>query len=565
MSVQSTMQDVPLTLAGLFRHGAQVHGGSRIHWLSAAGVLHSRTFSQVAARAGRLARALARLGIKIGDPVGTLAWNTPEHFEAYLALPAMGAVMHTLNPRLPSVDLAHVINDAGDRLLLVDETLLPRLAAIWLELSAPPQLVVIGDVRPDFAPGCHFFAELVGVGPGEDAAETELHAALDFLADLDDERAPAAICYTSGTTGRPKGVVYSHRSIYLHAMAINAGGCLGLSDLDAVLPIVPMFHVNAWGLPYAAWLAGADLVLPGRAPRPESLVPLISAARPTVLAGVPTVFHDLLAYGDREALDLSSVRLAVCGGAAVPKALMVAMEERYGLPLWQAWGMTETSPVAALARPPKDCGAAERWDYRERAGRLLPGIEARIVAESGAVLAADGTSIGEIEIRGPWVTGTYWREGAPEKFHDGWLRTGDLGSLDHRGYLTVADRAKDVIKSGGEWISSVALEGEIAAHPSVSEVAVIAVPDDRWQERPLALVVPRAGGSAHAGELRAHLECRAVARWWLPEKWAFLPSLPRTGVGKIDKRALRDRFARGEFQVVDIGEHNHAANSEANP
>ncbi|MFO0864829.1 MAG: long-chain-fatty-acid--CoA ligase [Gemmataceae bacterium] len=369
-----------------------------------------------------------------------------------------------------------------------------------------------------------------------------------------DERSAAAMCYTSGTTGSPKGVVFSHRSIYLHSMAAVSSAAFGLSACDRALVSPSMFHANAWGIPHAAWWAGADLILPGRHVQPEPLARLIAMERPTFAGGVPTIWNGLSSYlecdtGAPARADLSSFRLCVSGGSAVPRSLIERMQ-RLGVRLVQLWGMTETSPLAALAHPPHQCvpGSDEDVTWRSKTGRILPGIEMRVV-DGEMSLPRDGQSVGEIEVRGPWVTASYFRNEGSDRFHDGWLRTGDVGTIDPLGYMQITDRAKDVIKSGGEWISSVDLENHLMAHPDVLESAVIAIPDDRWDERPLACVVLRQGSPVAAADLRRFLS-EGVVRWWLPERWAVLEEVPKTSVGKFDKKSLRALFAQGLLSII---------------
>jgi len=532
----STMQDFPLTTRSIVEHGRVVHADGEVATFTGDRVERA-SYADVAARAGRLANALRRLGIRSGDRVATFAWNTQRHLEAYLAVPTMGAVLHTLNIRLFPEQLAWVVNHAEDRVILVDDTLVPVLARVADQLKTVERFVVVGDGDATPLGSVLRYEELL-------AAESDAYPWPDL-----DERSAAAMCYTSGTTGNPKGVVYSHRSTVLHSFAVTSTASLAICEGDRILLIVPMFHANAWGLPYAGWLVGADFVMPGRFLQAEPLCRMIALTRPTVSGAVPTIWNDILRFAEDHPVDLSSFRMVMCGGSAVPRALMERFEERHGLRIVQGWGMTETSPLAAIARPPRGCAPADEIDWRARTGRVLPGVELRIVDDAGRPLAWDGQAVGEIEVRGPWITAGYYRDPAPEKFHDGWLRTGDVGWVDERGFVQITDRAKDVIKSGGEWISSVELENELMAHPDVTEAAVIAVADDRWQERPLACVVLREGSKATADDLARFLEPR-VARWWIPERWSVVPEIPKTSVGKFDKKVLRARYASGELAVV---------------
>ncbi len=532
------MQDAPLVLTDILRHGARLHADKQV--ITFEGDASRRaSFAEVAVRAERLAAALRRLGVGEGDRVGTICLNNQEHMEAYLAVPCMGAVLHTLNFRLPSDQLAWVINDAGDKVLIVDAALVPALAAVADQLTTVEQIVVNGDASGVDLPVATttYEALLAGEEPGYDWPEL-------------DERAAAVMCYTSGTTGKPKGVVYSHRSTWLHTLSVLSANTLGITDADRVLVVVPMFHVNAWGAPYAAWWVGADMVMPQRFLQAEPLAKVIAAERPTMSAGVPTVWNDLLTYSRDHDVDLSSLRMLTGGGSAVPRALMEAYRDRFGITLLQGWGMTETSPVCTIARPPAGVSEEESWDYRTTAGRILPGVQLRIVDADGAELPWDATAVGEIEVRGPWITGAYYNDPSPEKFHDGWLRTGDIGSVDPKGYVRITDRVKDVIKSGGEWISSVDLENVLMAHPAVAEASVIGIPDERWQERPLACVVLRAGESVTPEELKSFLADK-VAGWWIPERWTFVEEIPKTSVGKFDKKVLRARHAEGGLPVVE--------------
>jgi fatty-acyl-CoA synthase len=531
----STMQDHPLVLSDLFEHGRRVYADSEIATFDGENVRRA-TFGEVGERAIKLAAALRRLGVGPGDRVGTFCWNGQEHMEAYLAVPSMGAVLHTLNIRLFPEQLAYVIDHGEDKVILVDDTLVPLLARVAKDRKSVRHIVVIGSGDATPLGDVLRYEELI-------AAEKP-----EYDWPSIDERSAAAMCYTSGTTGDPKGVVYSHRSTYLHSLIATSGAAFALSERDRILLIVPMFHANAWGLPYAGWLAGADLVMPSRFLQAEALCKLIKLTRPTLSGAVPTIWNDILRYAESHPIDVSSLRMVVCGGSAVPRILMERFEERHGLRIIQAWGMTETSPIAAIAFPPRGCDPADEMDWRAKTGRVVPGVQLRIVDAEGKPLPWDGESVGEIEVRGPWITGAYHRDLAPEKFDQGWLRTGDVGTVDAKGYVQITDRAKDVIKSGGEWISSVELENAIMAHPDVVEAAVIGVPDERWQERPLACVVLREGASGDPDALVRALASR-VARWWVPERWCFVDEVPKTSVGKFDKKVLRSRFGEGKLEV----------------
>jgi fatty-acyl-CoA synthase len=542
-AIEGLMQDdFPLTLHHILRRLRHGDPQAEVVTLGEGGVRTRMSYGQSAERIDRLARALARLGVRQGDRVGTFAWNNQRHFELYFAIPCVGAVLHTLNIRLFAEQLTYIVNHAEDEVIFVDASLVPLLEELAPTFETVRHYVVMGEGDPDRGglPNALSYEELLEeAGPGEhDYPEL-------------DERQAAALCYTSGTTGNPKGVLYSHRSISLHSSATLMRDAVGLSRADRVLAVVPMFHANAWGLPHGAALAGADLILPDRFLQAEPLAQLIAAERPTLMGCVPTIFADLLRYADEHPeLDLSSLSNAACGGSAVPRQLMRDFQERHGVRIFQAWGMTETSPVATYSRPDESGEPDDAyWDDRARQGRAMPWVELRLIGEGGAEVPWDGSSTGEIEVRGPWIAARYFRgeEEDEEKFDSGWLRTGDIASVDERGYVQISDRSKDVIKSGGEWISSVELENEVMAHPDVIEAAVIARPDERWAERPLCCVVLREGATADARELREHLSGR-VAKWWIPEEFAFLAGVPKTSVGKFDKKVLRARLADGSLE-----------------
>jgi fatty-acyl-CoA synthase len=545
--MRATMMDTPLTISTILRYGSTAYAGREVITATPDGV-RRRTYGELGARAGRLARALRGLGIDGDQRVATLMWNNAEHLEAYLAIPSMGAVLHTLNLRLEPEIIGYIAEHAGDEVVIVDATLVTLLVSV---LPHAPSIRHVIVSAPEPGTDCPDLPKLSAGGRQVHDYEELLAAQTDgFEWPELDERSAAAMCYTSGTTGRPKGVVYSHRSMHLHSMAVAMGNVFGLSDRDRVLPVVPMFHANAWGLPYAAVMAGADMIMPDRFLQPAPLAALIEAERPTLAGAVPTIWNGLLQHVRAHGGDLSSLRLVPCGGSAVPHALLENFEKEAGVTIVQAWGMTETSPLGSVARPPAGLPEEEAWRYRDTQGRLICQVEGRLVGEAGSVLPRDGVAVGEVEVRGPWVTGSYYKDDDPEKFRDGWLRTGDVGTIDPDGYVILTDRAKDVIKSGGEWISSMELENALMAHPQVTEAAVIGVPDDRWGERPLAAIVLAAGGTATATELREFLAGR-VPRWQLPERWSFITEVPKTSVGKFAKTVMRDAYARGDYEVID--------------
>jgi fatty-acyl-CoA synthase len=544
--MRSTMQERPLLISRILTYGSTVHGTSEVVTWGAEGPRRS-SYAEVGQDCMRLANALRRLGIDGDQRVGTFMWNNEEHLELYLAVPSMGAVLHTVNIRLFPQQIIYVINHAEDQVLFVDNSLAAPLSTLADHLTTVRHIVVNGpvpdEVRQALAGSTrdvHDYRELLD-------AETP-----EFSWPELDENTAAAMCYTSGTTGSPKGVVYSHRSDYLHSMNLVMPDALGATQADRLLAIVPMFHANAWGIPYAAFLSGASLIQPDRFLQAEPLAAMIEQEKVTTGGAVPTIWNDLLAHLDANpGIDVSSVRSVIVGGSACPPSLMKAFEERYGVKVLHAWGMTEISPLGTVAIPPVEATGEEAWDYRSTQGRLVCAVEGRIIGPDGSELPWDGASVGELEVRGPWVTASYYLEDDPEKFHDGWLRTGDVGSLTSNGFLRLTDRVKDVIKSGGEWISSVELENQLMGHPRVKEASVVGVPDDRWGERPLATVVLTEGEPVSSAELREYLAGR-VARWQVPERWAFITEVPKTSVGKFDKKVLRQRYADGELDVTEV-------------
>src|SRR3954451_2711644 len=510
------MMDTPLLVRHIAERAAAVFGDREIVSRTVDGV-ETSTYAEVVERARRVASALAELGVEPGDRVATFGWNSLRHLELYLAVPSMGAVLHTLNIRLFEEDLRYIVDHAEDRMIFLDASLaegMPSFEGVEHEVLMPD--------GPGVREGALDYEELVASGDPDFA-----------FPDLD-ENAAAAMCYTSGTTGRPKGVLYSHRSTLLHALSACTTDAMGMRETDSVMPVVPMFHANAWGMPYASALAGARQVFPGPRMAPADLAGLIASERVTRAAGVPTVWQGILQLEPKP--DLSSLTEIKCGGSAVPEALIRGYDEHFGVHIAQGWGMTETSPLAAVSRLPGDVELDEDEAYALRAGqgRVVPLVEFRIDEESG----------GELQVRGPFVAREYYNDDtSAEKFtDDGWLRTGDVAKLERDSYLHLVDRTKDLVNSGGEWISSVELENEIMAHPDVLEAAVIAVPDEKWSERPCACMVVKEGATLDADGVREFLAGR-VAKWWLPDRVEFIDEVPKTSVGKFDKKELRTRFA----------------------
>lgn len=545
---QSTMQPAQLGIARLLRHMACVTGGGRVdHWH--AGRLESTTYAEIARRAFRLGRALARRGIGPGAVVATLCSATREHFECYLGIPAHGAVLHTLNIRMHDTDIAAMIRGIGDAAIVVDATFAERFAAIAPGLAGPLGLVVVaGEGAARLAEsGFHgLSAEVVDyeallAEAGDVAPEAMLQ-----LADPPEEAA-AAVCHTGGTTGLPKAVAYSHRSLWLQATSLCTANSLGISRADTVLPAVPLYHVNGWGLPFAAAMAGAGIVLAGNSFRPDHLDGLIEGCGVTVAAGVPTIWSDLLAHrAGRGAAPFRTLRRVATGGAAVPQRL-VADLAALDLEIIQAWGMTETSSMSVVGRMQPDPGPTESAAVL---GQIACGLEIRVAAPGGGALPSDGTAVGEVQIRGPWVTGSYLGGVDPQAFDGDWLRTGDIGTVDAAGRLRLTDRLKDAVKSGGEWIPSQMLENVLRSLPQVADAAIIGRPDPRWQERPLAVLVVADGAAPDTRALREALR-GSVPGWWIPDCWAVLDALPRTTLGKPDKARLRRMLADGELALTE--------------
>ncbi|MFE9612761.1 long-chain fatty acid--CoA ligase [Streptomyces sp. NPDC006012] len=555
----STMQDVPLTISRILEHGRRVHGASQVTtWTGQTGengetAPQRRSFAEIGDRAAQLAHALRDdLGVRGPDVLATLMWNNAEHVEAYFAIPAMGAVLHTLNLRLPAEQLTWIVNHAADRVIIVNGSLIPLLAPLLPRLTAVEHIVVSGP--GDRAP--------LATGRAQVHEYEELIAGKPTIYDWPelDERQAAAMCYTSGTTGDPKGVVYSHRSIYLHSMQVNMAQSMGLTDQDTSLIVVPQFHVNAWGLPHATLMTGVNMLMPDRFLQPAPLAQMIESERPTHAAAVPTIWQGLLDELTARPRDVASLTQVTIGGSACPPSLMTSFD-RLGMRVCHAWGMTETSPLGTVARPPAHAmGTEEEFAYRLTQGRFPAGVSARLTGPGGERLPWDGASAGELEVRGPWIAAAYYNgpDAEPlrpaDKFsEDGWLKTGDVGTISPDGFLTLTDRAKDVIKSGGEWISSVDLENALMSHPDVTEAAVVAVPDDKWGERPLATVVLRDGAAVDFEALRTFLAQEGkIAKWQLPERWTVVEVVPKTSVGKFDKKKIREAHRLGRLDVTRV-------------
>jgi fatty-acyl-CoA synthase len=525
------MDDYPLSLTGIVERAERFSPQRKVVFRRPDGSVGRTTLGDCAARARRLGTALGRLGIGPGDPVATLMWNQPEHVEVYFTLPSMGAVLHTLNPRLHPDELSFIVNDAEDRVIVVDESLLEAFESFHGARDFEHVIVVCREgAAPD---GYLDYEALIA-----DAEPIQWPGA--------DEHAAAAMCYTSGTTGRPKGVVYSHRSLVLHSLVAALPDANDLASRDTVLPVVPMFHANAWGLIFTAALVGAGLVLPGPHLDAVNILDLLADEQVTVTAGVPTVWMMMLQAIDAQPdrWDLSRLRMLLVGGSAVPRSMLVGFD-RHGLTIIQAWGMTETSPLGSVSRLPlelDDAPEEERYDYRARQGRPSPFVEIRARGDDGQLIPWDDRTMGELEVRGPWVARAYHRGRGAEKFSDdGWFSTGDVVTIDPTGNLRICDRSKDLVKSGGEWISSVDLENLLMAHEAVAEAAVIAVPDERWGERPLAVVAVREDHTVEPDELKAHL-AQHYAKWQIPDRFEFIDQIPRTATGKFKKTALREMY-----------------------
>ncbi|MEM7131319.1 MAG: long-chain fatty acid--CoA ligase [Chloroflexota bacterium] len=540
--MQGLMMDYPLTLDSIIEHANKIYGHKKIHTKLSDGSIHTYSYSEAYKRIKKLSSALAKRGIQMGDRLGTFGWNNYQHFELYFGIPGCGAVCHTLNIRLFPEQIAYIVEHAEDRMVFVDASLLKLMEAVAPQVSCVEHYVIYGSDGPveTSLPNVILYEDLIAEG---DEA---------YTCPVTDENTAFGMCYTSGTTGDPKGALYSHRSMYLHTLGMIQGNAAALTNTDVILAIVPQFHVMSWGIPFAASICGSDLVMPGPFLQPAALADMVQDFKVTVATGVPTIWTGIHHEIQANPRDISSIRALIVGGSAMPLRLIEIYEQEYGVNVVHAWGMTELSPLGTMSRlgtQHQDMAEKEQFDVKAKQGFPLGGIEVRIVDEENQELPWDGTTMGELQVRGPWVIRSYFkREPTEEHFTpDGWFRTGDVATMSQDGYMQITDRTKDLIKSGGEWISSVDLENALIAHDQVMEASVIAIPDERWDERPLAAVVPAdAENPPSKEELISYLEPQ-FAKWWLPEKFAVIDEVPKTSTGKFDKKVLRQQYADGKL------------------
>lgn len=532
------MMDTPLTIVSMLERAEKYFPKKEVISRTYNGVQRF-TYAQTGKRTRALASALEKLGVKKGDRVGTLAWNHHRHLEVYFAAPSMGAVLHTINIRLSAEHLIYIINHAEDKVLLVDIDLLPLIENVKDQLNSVKTFIVMSDekeVPESTIEGLYSYEQLVADGD----------ESYEFSKDIEEED-PAGMCYTSATTGKPKGVIYTHRGIVLHSTALSMADTAAISESDRVMPVVPMFHVNAWGMPFVAMMLGATQVLPGPMMTPQVIAEMMGEYKVTISAGVPTIWLGLLQVLEKGTYDTSSLRAILCGGSAAPKSMIRAFETDFNIPFMHAYGMTETTPLVTLARLKSyqtDLPEEERLEIRSRQGQVVPGLEIKVVDDDGHEIKADGEEMGELLVRGPWIADEYYNDDRTEDaFKDGWLYTGDVVTIDEEGSIKIVDRMGDLIKSGGEWISSVDLENALMAHGSIFEAAVVSIPDQKWQERPVACIVLKEGQDISTEEVLEFLETQ-FAKWWLPDEVLIMETIPKTSVGKFLKRELRDDVKR---------------------
>ena len=536
------MMDYPLTLDRILEHANRVYGSKKIHTKLTDGSIHTYTYSDLYKRSKRLASALAKRGIQLGDRVGTFGWNNYQHLELYYGIPGCGAVCHTLNIRLFPEQIAYIIEHAEDRMIVVDASLVKLMEAVAAKVDCVEHYVIYGaDANLETSlPNVILYEELLAEGDEE------------YQCPITDEKTAFGMCYTSGTTGDPKGALYSHRSMYLHTLGMLQANASGITSRDMILPVVPQFHVMSWGIPYAAALAGAELIMPGPHLQPAALAEMIETFGVTVATGVPTIWSGLYHELKENPRDISTIRAMIVGGSAMPRGLIKNFETELNATVLHAWGMTEMSPLGTichLGSQHADLTPEAQWDVKAKQGTPIGGVELRIVDDQNQELPWDGETMGELQVRGPWVIKQYFkREPTTEHFtEDGWFRTGDVSTISPDGYMQITDRTKDLIKSGGEWISSVDLENALTEHEKIREAAVIAIPDEKWDERPLAAIVLTTKEDApSADEIRDYLATR-FAKWWLPDKIVYIDEVPKTSTGKFSKRILRQQYADGEL------------------
>ena len=546
--MQGLMQDWPLRVTSIIDHAARFHGDREVVTRTVEGPITRTTYKDIHLRARKVAQALTKLGMKEGDVVATMAWNTARHLEAWYGIMGMGAVCHTLNPRLFAEQLVYIINHAEDKLVFLDLTFVPILEGIADKLPNVKAYVIMTDkahMPETKLPNALCFEEIVEAEDG------------NFKWAEVDENAACGLCYTSGTTGNPKGVLYSHRSNVLHSMAANMGDALGMKSADAILPVVPMFHANAWGIAFAAPAVGAKIVMPGANMDGESIYELLDKEQVTVTAAVPTVWLMLLQYLEKTGAELPKLDRVVIGGSAAPRSMIEVFEKKYDVKVFHAWGMTEMSPMGtlgALKAGMEDWPLDKQIDVKVKQGRAIYTVEMKITDDDGNDLPADGKAFGHLMVRGPAIAGAYLKgEGGNILDKDGWFDTGDVATIDPQGYMQITDRAKDVIKSGGEWISSIEIENLAVGHPKVTEAAVIGIVHPKWDERPLLIVVPKEGEKPTKEEILSYMEGK-IAKWWMPDDVVFVEEIPHTAAGKIQKLALRDQFKEYKLPTANAAE-----------